>query len=231
MCSFDLQARIFHEDAEKGLLFYSRTGPPPLSQAFPWTGVPVSQADTAKSREIFLTVLQLQLYPRALGRELLCIHAYWERLMPASSHDGWPDDSNVQVSFLLLNQVFWQGFGVGVSVGPVPKQLGCDVLNDRFIQPPRGNKENVIICHRERGKTEAKKTSETGILSWNKGQASPSHLRQRRSDWFGFRTALWEKGYLCLQSASSYDVQLNFSYLCHLMVKQPLVCFILHCNL
>lgn len=105
-----------------------------------WT--PVSQ-DTATRRDRFLTVPQLQLHPKVLGREL-CIHAYWERLMPAGSHDGWPDDSNVQVSFLLLNQVLWQGFGVGVSVGPLPKQLGCDVLNDGFIQPPTGNKENII---------------------------------------------------------------------------------------
>lgn len=164
MCSFHIP-----EDAEEGLLFYSSTGPPPLPCTFLWTVPPVSQADTATSRNRFLTVLQLQLHQKALSRELLCIHAYWERLVPASSHDGWPDDSNVQVSFLLLNQVFWQGFGVGVSVGPVPKQLGCDVLNDRFIQPPTGNKGNVIIHHAEREETEEKKTSETGILTWNKG--------------------------------------------------------------
>lgn len=106
MCSSHLETRVFTKNAEAGLLFYSSTGPPSLPHTFLSTGVPVSQADTATSRERFLTELQLQLYQRALSRELLCIHAYWERLMPASSHDGWPDDSNVQVSFLLLNQVF-----------------------------------------------------------------------------------------------------------------------------
>lgn len=88
--------------------------------------------------------------------------------MPASSHNGWPDDSNVQISFLLLNQVFWQGFGVGVSVGPVSKQLGCDVLNDRFIQPPTENKkDNIIICHTESIQRQ-KRPIKTRILTWNK---------------------------------------------------------------
>lgn len=161
MCSFHLETRTFPEDAEESLLFYSSTGRLPLPHVFLWTGVPVSQADTGKSTERFLTVLQLQQCQRAFGRALLCINAYRERLMPASSHDGWPDDSNVQVSFLLLDQVFWQGFGVGVSVRPVPNQLGCDVFNDRFIQPPMENKEIIIICRTEREKT--------GILTWNKG--------------------------------------------------------------
>lgn len=177
MCSSHLETRVFTKNAEAGLLFYSSTGPPSLPHTFLSTGVPVSQADTATSRERFLTELQLQLYQRALSRELLCIHAYWERLMPASSHDGWPDDSNVQVSFLLLNQVFWQGFGVGVSVGPVPKQLGCDVLNDRFIQPPTGNKENVIIHHRGR-KDWGKKDQ------WDRNP----HLKQRVSKPKPFKT-------------------------------------------
>lgn len=139
------------------------------STHFPMNWTPVSQ-DTATRRDRFLTVPQLQLHPKALSREL-CIHAYWERLMPAGSHDGWPDDSNVQVSFLLLNQVLWQGFGVGVSVGPLPKQLGCDVLNDGFIQPPTGKEENIII-HRAGGEKDSDKTDQ-----WDRNP----HLKQRIS--------------------------------------------------
>ncbi len=46
-------------------------------------------------------------------------HAYGERLLPAGSYDRGPDDGDVEVSTLLLDELFCQGFGERVCVRPL----------------------------------------------------------------------------------------------------------------
>lgn len=59
--------------------------------------------------------------------------AYRERLLPGRAHNGGPDDGDVQVPALLLHHHLSQGFGVGVSIGPVPDQLGCDLVDNSVV--------------------------------------------------------------------------------------------------
>lgn len=69
--------------------------------------------------------------------------AYWEGFLPGGPHDGGPDDGNIHVRAFLLHHDLSQGLGVGVGVGPVPNQLGSDLINDCIIQPPEG-RENEL---------------------------------------------------------------------------------------
>lgn len=59
--------------------------------------------------------------------------AYWERLLPRRSHDGGPYDGNVHVPTLLVHHHLSQGLGVRVSIGPIPDQLGCDLINNSIV--------------------------------------------------------------------------------------------------